>query len=771
MSKNGLYFYCLNGHAVHQVDVKTSQIVCSFGINDNYNDPVEKRKQLTSSARIDDVEEDVIYCFALSSEHLVTAHGSGLLRLWELGNNKLIKLWKSQHKGPVVKIEFSECGNLICTSGGADTSIRIWSFANNSCLCALKNFEGPALLVRFHPSPLKKEIYAVGSDNAIYCWNYESKLLLHKLRGHISQVTSISFKNAMPDCSQFVTVSRDKVLIVWQLESEKWCQTKVIPLYEELEGAVHLANGTHLIVACGSGKLLQIETKTWKIRHLLSQTEFQINRLLYCIKPQKLVLVTTEQNMLIYNISDGIEGVELELQKQLVGYNDEILDMCFLGDNDRYLAVATNSKHFKLYDTAQNMDCKLISGHTDTVMSLAASQNLLISVGKDCSIRLWKLSYKVPFLLELIAQQTNSHTSTIGCVALTHHGAKAFASGSQDGSMKVWKITRDKSEENVYTLSLQYAALAHDKEVNSVSYAQNNKILATASQDKTAKIWQADTNTLLGVLRGHTRGVWCVRFSPVDQIVLTSSSDCSLRIWSIANFSCLKRLEQECTILRVEFLDYGKFILSAAADGLLKLWNIKTNICIQSIDEHSDRVWSLAVSTGSNRYFFSGGADSKLIRFNDITENVQKVAMDQKQANLHQEQTLQSLLHSQQKLEDAFKLALLLNKPKTSFDIIRQFMRKRDSSVVSKLVDQLNIDERLELLKHVKEWSTNSRHSQIANVVLQHLLGDALLNHTEKLYNHGNLVEILTPYVQRHFKRVSELSKDLAFMEFIVKCM
>lgn len=771
MSRNGLHLYCLNGHAVHQVDVKTSQIVCSFGINNNPNDAVEKRKQLTTNAGIDDVEEDVIYCFALSREHLVTAHGSGLLRLWELGNQKLIKLWKSQHKGPVVKIEFSECGNLICTSGGADTSIRIWNFANNSCLCALKKFEGPALLVRFHPSPLKKEIYAVGSDNAIYCWNYETKLLLYKLRGHISQVTSISFQSTMPDCSQFVTVSRDKVLIVWKLESEKWCQSKVIPLYEELEGAVYLADGSNLIVACGSGKLLQVETNTWKIRHLLSQTEFQISRLLSCNKLQKLVLVTTEQNILIYNISDGIEGAELELQKQLVGYNDEILDMCFLGDNDRYLAVATNSKHFKLYDTLQNMDCKLISGHTDTVMSLASSQNLLISVGKDCSIRLWKLSYKNPFLLELIAQQTNCHTSTIGCVALTHHGAKAFASGSQDGSMKVWKISRDKSEENVYTLSLQYAALAHDKEVNSVTYAHNNKILGTASQDKTAKIWQADTNTLLGVLRGHTRGVWCVRFSPVDQIVLTSSSDCSLRIWSIGNFSCLKRLEQECTILRVEFLDYGKYILSASADGLLKLWNIKTNICIQSIDEHSDRVWSLAVSSGSNRFFFSGGADSKLIRFNDITEDVQKDAMDQNQALMHQEQTLQSLIHSQQQLEEAFRLALLLNKPKTSFDIIRQFMRKRDSIVVCKLVDQLKIDERLVLLKHVKEWSTNSRHSQIANVVLQQLLGDALLNHTEKLYNHGNLVEILTPYVQRHFKRVSELSKDLAFMDFIVKCM
>ncbi|EDW01239.1 GH20562 [Drosophila grimshawi] len=767
-SEDGQLLYCLNGDVVNQVDVKTSQVLHSFGANvsKSNNDQAKTRQEDV------DVDEDNIYCFALSREHLVAAHGSGLLRLWELSTQKLIKLWKSQHKGPVVCIEFSPAGKLICTTGGADATIRLWDFANNSCLCALKDYPGPALLLRFHPSPLKSEIFAVGSDNTIYCWNYETKALLHKMRGHISQVTGLSFQTTDSGC-QLASVSRDKVLIVWQLDLEAK-QLKVIPLYEELEGVSHITNGAQLLVACGSGKLLQLDTKTWKMKDLLTTTDFQISRLLYCHKEEQLTLVTTEQNMIIYNVKTSEkEAVNLELFKQLVGYNDEILDMCFLGDNDRYLAVATNSKHFKVYDTEQNMNCRLICGHSDIVMSLAASHHLLISVGKDCSIHLWKLSHTSDedSLLQPLIQQNNCHTATIGCVAFTHHGATGFASACQDGSMKVWQLTRDKQERNNYAFSLRYAALAHDKEVNCVTYALNNKILATASQDKTAKIWTADSNVLLGVLRGHTRGVWCVRFSPVDQIVLTSSSDCSLRIWSIANFSCLKRMEQECTILRVEFLDHGKFILSAASDGLLKLWNIKTNLCVQSIDEHSDRVWSIAVSACSNRFFYTGGADSKLIRFADITDTVRNEALDQRQAMLQQEQTLQSLLHAQQQLEKAFMLALTLNKPKASYDIICHFVKKRDAAAVHQLVDQLNMDQRLSLLQHVKAWGTNSRHSYIANLVLQHLLGDALLNTEHKLYNNGNLVEVLTPYVQRHFKRVSELSKDLAFMEFIVKCM
>lgn len=770
-AENGEHIYCLNGDVVNQVNVETSQIVCSFGVNVSDGSEKSKNPEGLDDAKVD---EDNIYCFAMSREHLAVAHGSGLLRLWELSTKKLVKLWKSQHKGPVVRIEFSTCGNFICTSGGADATIRVWDFANNSCLCALKDFPGPALLLHFHPSPLKSEIYAAGADNTIYCWDYGTKTLLHKLRGHISQVTGLSFKSTAAECDQLVTVSRDKVLIAWQLNADStstWSQSKVIPLYVELEGVAHIADGAQVLVACRSGKLQQIDTKSWKIRDLLVETDFEISRLLYCSIRQQLTLITTEQNIIIYNVSTESERAELNLVKQLIGYNDEILDMCFLGDKDRYLAVATNSKHFKLYDTEQNMNCRLICGHSDTVMSLAASHNLLISVGKDCSIHLWKLSHEIDCFLQPLTQQTNCHTATIGSVAITHNGAKGFASACQDGSMKVWQLSRDKQDRSKYAFSLLYAALAHDKEVNCVTYALNNKILATASQDKTAKLWSADSNTLLGVLRGHTRGVWCVRFSPVDQVVVTSSSDCSLRLWSIANFSCLKRLEQECTILRVEFLDHGKFILSAASDGLLKLWNIKTNICVQSIDEHSDRVWSVAVSSCSNRYFYTGGADSKLIRFADVTETVRSEALDQRQAMLEQEQTLQCLLHAQEQLEKAFKLALVLDKPKATYDIIGSFVRKRDAVAVRQLVDQLNLDQRLVLLQHVKAWGTNSRHSYIANLILQHLLGDALVHSTQKFYNKGNLVEVLTPYVQRHFKRVSELNKDLAFMEFIVKCM
>lgn len=78
------------------------------------------------------------------------------------------------------------------------------------------------------------------------------------------------------------------------------------------------------------------------------------------------------------------------------------------------------------------------------------------------------------------------------------------------------------------------------KDVNSVAISPNDRLVVSGSQDRTAKLWSLPDMSLLGVFRGHSRGVWCVQFSPVDQVVATASADGSIKLWGIHDFSCLK---------------------------------------------------------------------------------------------------------------------------------------------------------------------------------------------------------------------------------------
>ncbi|XP_073813539.1 transducin beta-like protein 3 [Musca autumnalis] len=758
-SKDGKWIFCLNGSEITKVDVQTGLVNRSYGLN--YN---EDGDRINTGAE-EEENDDTIYSFDLSSnqEYMVTVHRSSLVRLWHLPTGKVEKLWKSQHKGPVVKVAFSADAKLVCTSG-ADSTLRIWDYENSRCLCALKEFTGPANLVQFHPNPGKKEIFAAGADNAIYKWNFESKELEAKMKGHLSQVTDFDFSDSTVECQHLVSVSRDKVLIVWSLADGK--QLKVVPLYEEIVG-VFYKDPINAIVAGLNGNLKQINCTSGKITVLLErqEEEFELNTLLHNSQNKQLAVVTTDHNILIFEIEP-----KLKCFKHLIGFNDEILDVCFLGETEQFLAVATNSKHIKLYDIENDMNCNIIVGHKDTVMTLSSpgSSNLLLSAGKDYSIFLWTLD-KENATLKCLAKNTSSHTATIGCISFGFNCSNIFASVCQSGSMKVWSLkTKPKQEE--YEFLIKYAALAHDKEVNSVSFSPNNKIIATASQDKTAKLWSADSHSIIGTLRGHTRGVWSVRFSPTDQIVLTTSSDCSLRLWSLSNLSCLKRLEQTATVLRAEFIDHGKYIVSSGSDGLLKVWNIKTNACVQTLDEHDDRVWSLAVASKTQKYFFSAAADSKLIKWKDVTEECKNSEIDKRQAELLEEQSLQTLLHQNKNLKKAFILALKLGKPRVTYNILNQFIQKREHASIGELITQLNNDRKLILLDHVKVWSCNARYSHVSNVVLHHLLKEMLVEPSlQRSLNAKNLVEVVTPYVQRHFKRVTELSKELNFLDFIVQ--
>jgi U3 small nucleolar RNA-associated protein 13 len=66
------------------------------------------------------------------------------------------------------------------------------------------------------------------------------------------------------------------------------------------------------------------------------------------------------------------------------------------------------------------------------------------------------------------------------------------------------------------------------------------------------------TGTSMGVCKGHKRGVWCVKFSPVDKAVASSSADATIKLWSLTDSSCLKTFEgHDGSVLKCAFVCSG----------------------------------------------------------------------------------------------------------------------------------------------------------------------------------------------------------------------
>lgn len=99
------------------------------------------------------------------------------------------------------------------------------------------------------------------------------------------------------------------------------------------------------------------------------------------------------------------DGSALDLTKQLIGNNDEVTDIRFLGPPaaPTHIAVSSNSEAIRVFSLA-DMSCSAsLAGHTDTVLALDAApfadgaragagglQTVLASGGKDNQVRVWE---------------------------------------------------------------------------------------------------------------------------------------------------------------------------------------------------------------------------------------------------------------------------------------------------------------------------------------------------------------------------------------------
>ncbi|MCS6807555.1 MAG: protein kinase [Bacteroidota bacterium] len=104
----------------------------------------------------------------------------------------------------------------------------------------------------------------------------------------------------------------------------------------------------------------------------------------------------------------------------------------------------------------------------------------------------------------------------------------------------------------------------HLATVRAIAFSPDGKLIASGGDDKTVKIWDAATGTIMRSLRGHASSVTSVFFSPDGKLIISSGKDKTVRVWDSATGEPLQRsVGVSCEGTPAAFSPDGQFLAVA----------------------------------------------------------------------------------------------------------------------------------------------------------------------------------------------------------------
>ncbi|XP_068911491.1 notchless protein homolog 1 [Tenebrio molitor] len=312
---------------------------------------------------------------------------------------------------------------------------------------------------------------------------------------------------------------------------------------------------------------------------------------------EKLASACKDGRVIIWDPKSG-----KQLGKTMVGHKQWITSLSWEPYHQnvecRLLASSSKDGDVRIWDTVLCSTVLTISGHTKSVTVVKwGGSGLLYSASQDRTVKVWRakdgvlcrtleghahwvntLALNTDYILRIGAfdpvadsNKTAEDKKKSQEFALKRYHEVAAAtgerlvSGSDDFTLFLWDPQKDKKPLARLT--------GHQQLVNDVKFSPDGRIFASASFDKSIKLWEAKTGKFVGTLRGHVQAVYMIAFSADSRLMVSGSADSTLKLWNLKT----KKLEVDLPghgdeVYAVDWATDGLKVASGGKDNVLKLW-------------------------------------------------------------------------------------------------------------------------------------------------------------------------------------------------------
>jgi WD40 repeat protein len=216
---------------------------------------------------------------------------------------------------------------------------------------------------------------------------------------------------------------------------------------------------------------------------------------------------------------EGIQGIQVADQTQVFAIPTKglsIFSITFVGPN---AWIGHNEGLITVVDIATKSVVKHIKASATSVRCFCVLADDRVAVGySDGFVRIFDSEYQ-------LVRDFKAHDSSI--FSLQSRGGELYSVG-KDARIKRWSND----------FQLLNEVIGHIYAIHDIQFSPDGKWFATASMDKTVKVWESETLTLRKVLDasrhgGHKNSVNKLIWSSFDDLLVSASDDKNLSIWKI----------------------------------------------------------------------------------------------------------------------------------------------------------------------------------------------------------------------------------------------